>query len=242
MTLAKAEQHPLAVPHHIAIIMDGNGRWAADRHLPRQAGHRAGMETVKRTVRAASDIGVGYLTLFGFSAENWKRPQLEVNYLMDLMRIFMRRELDELNANNVRMTFVGEREGLARDISALLDEATEKTKNNTGLNLRIAFNYGGQQEILDGVEHLLDDVAEGRISVSEIDEQAIDARLWSAGTPDPELVIRTSGEQRLSNFLLWQASRAELVFIDKRWPDFGADDLMAAINTYRSRVESRVLT
>ena len=238
MTLAKAEQHSLAVPQHIAIIMDGNGRWAADRHLPRQAGHRAGMEAVKRIVRAASDMGVGYLTLFGFSAENWKRPQLEVNYLMELMRIFMRRELDELNANNVRMTFVGERDGLARDISALLDEATEKTKNNTGLNLRIAFNYGGQQEILGGVERLLADVAEGLISVAEIDERAIDARLWSAGTPDPDLVIRTSGEQRLSNFLLWQAWRAELVFVDKRWPDFGAEDLKGAIKMYRSRVKA----
>lgn len=242
MTLAKAAQQLHAVPRHIAIIMDGNGRWAAARHLPRQAGHRAGMEAVKRTVRAASDLGVGYLTLFGFSAENWKRPRLEVNYLMDLMRVFMRRELDELRANNVRMTFVGERDGLARDITELLDEAAAKTDANTGLNLRIAFNYGGQQEIFAGVQRLLRDIAEGHLDVLDIDERAIDARLWSAGTPDPELVIRTSGEQRLSNFLLWQASRSELVFIDKRWPDFSAEDLRAAIETYQGRVESRVLT
>jgi len=242
VTVANAVQPTTSLPCHVALIMDGNGRWAAARHLPRQAGHRAGMEAVKRTVRAASDIGIRYLTMFGFSAENWKRPLLEVNYLMELMRIFMRRELDELCANNVRMTFVGEREGLAGDIASLLDEASEKTNTNTGLNLRIAFNYGGQQEILAGVQRLLDDVAAGQLDVSQIHEAAINARLWSAGIPDPELVIRTSGEQRLSNFLLWQASRAELVFIDKKWPDFGADDLLAALNTYRSRTESLVLT
>jgi undecaprenyl diphosphate synthase len=161
---------------------------------------------------------------------------------MDLLRIFLRRELNELSANNVRITVVGESEGLAGDVTALLNEAAETTKANTGLNMRIAFNYGGQQEILAGVQRVLDDVAAGLVQAADITEQTIDERLWSYGTPDPELVIRTSGEQRLSNFLLWQASRAEFVFVDKRWPDFGRADLEAAIDVYRNRVEARVLS
>ncbi len=240
--LAQVACEQKSMPRHAAIIMDGNGRWAASRKLPRQAGHRAGMNAVKRTVRAASDMGLGYLTMFGFSSENWKRPRLEVDYLMNLLRIFLRRELDELSRNNVRITVVGEREGLARDITALLDEAVAATAANTGLNLRIAFNYGGQQEIFAGVKRALSDAAAGSVDAANISEDTIDARLWSSGTPDPELIIRTSGEERLSNFLLWQASRAELVFVDKCWPDFGGDDLAAAIDIYRNRFQSRVLT
>ena len=199
------------------------------------------MDAVKRTVRAANDIGLRYLTMFGFSSENWKRPQHEVAYLMDLVRIFLRREFHELNRNNVRITVVGERRGLPPDVSALLDEAAASTHANGGLNLRIAFNYGGQQEILAGVQAVLADIAAGRITADTIDETTIDARLWSSGTPDPELIIRTSGEQRLSNFLLWQASRSDLVFVDKYWPDFDGDDLLTAIETYRNGIKSPAL-
>ena len=222
-------------PVHVAIIMDGNGRWAAARHLPRQAGHGAGIDAVRRTVRAASRIGLRYLTLFGFSSENWKRPRLEVDHLMDLFRIFIRREMNELHANRVKIRIVGERSGLPADILALIDEAHAKTEHNTGLVLRIAFNYGGQQEIAAGVNRLLADAARGEIVLETADETALTERVWSADTPDPDLIIRTSGERRLSNFLLWQASRAELVFVDKLWPDFGPEDLAAAVQIYRSR-------
>lgn len=213
--------------------MDGNGRWAAQRHLPRQAGHRAGIDAVRRTVRAASDAGIGYLTLFGFSSENWKRPAAEVDYLMDLLRFFIRRELSELDANRVRIRIMGERKGLAHDILELLEEAEAKTAGNTGLGLNIAFNYGGQQEIAHAAGRLLQDHRQG---LADITEEALSARMWFAGIPDPEIVVRTSGEQRLSNFLLWQAANAELIFTERLWPDFGAADLDAAIAEWRQRL------
>jgi undecaprenyl diphosphate synthase len=222
-------------PRHVAIIMDGNGRWAASRRLPRQAGHGAGIDAVRRTVRAASQIGLGYLTLFGFSSENWKRPRGEVDHLMDLFRIFIRREMNELYANKVKIRIVGERAGLPPDILDLIDDAHAKTERNTGLVLRIAFNYGGQQEIAFGIQCLLADAAAGLIDISHVAEDSLNERLWSADTPDPELIIRTSGERRLSNFLLWQASRAELVFVDRMWPDFDGKDLNNAIEIYRGR-------
>jgi undecaprenyl diphosphate synthase len=215
-----------ALPQHVAIIMDGNGRWAAARHRPRQAGHRAGIDAVRRTVRAASDLGLGFLTLFGFSSENWKRPRAEVDYLMDLLRFFIKRETAELHANRVRIRIIGEREGLAADILTLMAEAEAKTKDNQGLGLQIAFNYGGQQEILAAGARLLADAAAG---ASAISAAALSARLWFADVPDPDVLIRTSGEKRLSNFLLWQAVNSELVFTDRLWPDFGKADLEAAI-------------
>jgi undecaprenyl diphosphate synthase len=215
-----------ALPQHVAIIMDGNGRWAAARHRPRRAGHRAGIDAVRRTVRAASDMGLDYLTLFGFSSENWKRPRAEVDYLMDLLRFFIKRETAELHANRVRIRIIGEREGLAADILTLMAEAEAKTKDNQGLGLQIAFNYGGQQEILAAGARLLADAAAG---ASAISAAALSARLWFADVPDPDVLIRTSGEKRLSNFLLWQAVNSELVFTDRLWPDFGKADLEAAI-------------
>jgi undecaprenyl diphosphate synthase len=190
---------------------------------------------VRRAVRAASDIGLAHLTLFGFSSENWKRPPTEVNALMDLMRIFIRREIAELHANGVRLTIVGQRQGLPEDILRLIDNAEAKTAANSGLNMRVAFNYGGQQEIAHAVEQVLEDVAAGQLGADAITEDTLGARLWSADTPDPEIVIRTSGEQRLSNFLLWQAYRSELIYVSKCWPDFTAEDLSGAIASYRSR-------
>ena len=229
-----AEMPLRPLPVHISIIMDGNGRWAAARHLPRQAGHSAGIDAVRKSVRAASDMGIRYLTLFGFSSENWKRPRVEVDYLMDLMRIFIRRELNDLNANNIRLTFIGDRVALPSDILKLIDEAEAKTGANTGLTLRIAFNYGGQQEITAGVERLLAKAAKGEIDIATAGEDDLTELLWSKGTPDPELIIRTSGEQRLSNFLLWQASRAELAFVEKWWPDFNGSDIRSAVDAYRA--------
>jgi undecaprenyl diphosphate synthase len=219
-------------PRHVAIIMDGNGRWAAARHRPRQAGHRAGIDAVRRTVRAASDLGLGFLTLFGFSSENWKRPRAEVDYLMDLLRFFIKRETAELHANQVRIRIIGERAGLAGDILTLIAQAEAKTRDNQGLALQIAFNYGGQQEILAAGARLLADSAAGRCDISEA---TLSARMWFADVPDPDLLIRTGGEKRLSNFLLWQAVNSELVFADRLWPDFGRPDLEAAIAEWRRR-------
>ena len=211
--------------------MDGNGRWAAARHMPRQAGHRAGIDAVRRTVRAASDLGIGYLTLFGFSSENWKRPRAEVDYLMDLLRFFIRRELAELNANMVRIRVMGERDGLPPDILKLIADAEAKTRANPGLGLNIAFNYGGQQEIAAAAARLLADAKTG----VAINDTALSERMWFAGLPDPEIVVRTSGEKRLSNFLLWQAAESELLFTDRLWPDYGREDLEAAIAEWRRR-------
>jgi len=211
--------------------MDGNGRWAAARHMPRQAGHRAGIDAVRRTVRAASDLGIGYLTLFGFSSENWKRPRAEVDYLMDLLRFFIRRELAELNANMVRIRVMGERDGLPPDILKLIADAEAKTRANPGLGLNIAFNYGGQQEIAAAAARLLADAKTG----VAITDTALSERMWFAGLPDPEIVVRTSGEKRLSNFLLWQAAESELLFTDRLWPDYGREDLEAAIAEWRRR-------
>ena len=215
--------------------MDGNGRWAKARHLPRQAGHRAGIDAVRRTVRAASDMGLSYLTLFGFSAENWKRPAAEVDYLMNLLRFFIRRELSELHAHNVRVRIIGDDVGLAEDILKLVADAEAKTGANTGLKLQIAFNYGGQQEIAAAARSLIAAVAAGS---AEFSEGALAQRLWFAGIPDPEILVRTSGERRLSNFLLWQAAYSQLVFSETLWPDFGEAELKAAIAEWNSRRSS----
>jgi len=219
------------LPRHIAIVMDGNGRWAKARHLPRQAGHRAGIDAVRRTVRAASDMGVGWLTLFGFSSENWKRPRAEVDYLMDLLRFFIARETADLHANQVRIRILGAREGLAPDILRLIGEAETKTRDNTGLKLQIAFNYGGQQEIL----HAAQGLAATGATAANVSVENLSRQMWFADVPDPELLVRTSGEKRLSNFLLWQIVCSELLFVDALWPDFAADELEAAIADWRRR-------
>ncbi|KQR68813.1 isoprenyl transferase [Rhizobium sp. Leaf341] len=223
------------LPAHVAIIMDGNGRWAARRGLPRTMGHRKGVEAVRETVRAAGALGIRYLTLYAFSSENWSRPEPEVNDLMGLLKVFIRRDLAELHRQNVRIRIIGDRSNLRSDVLPLLLEAEETTRNNTGTTVCIAFNYGSRDEIARAVQTLAVDVAAGRLSPEAITPAMIASRLDTAGIPDPDLVIRTSGEERLSNFLLWQSAYSEFVFLPEYWPDFDRAMLMRAIDTYRRR-------
>lgn len=231
--LSRSELFP--PPIHVAIIMDGNGRWAKARRLPRVAGHRKGAEAVRAVVRACVEQGVSYLTLYGFSLENWKRPQNEITDLMGLLRLYLRQEVDELDSQGVRIRFIGERQRLADDIVALIDASEQQTRHNTVLNLTIALSYGGRQEITDAARNLALDAASGKIDPREIDENSVSRYLWTTDIPDPDLLIRTSGEQRISNFLLWQCAYTELVFTDTLWPDFNRDDLEAAIQEFQRR-------
>ena len=223
------------VPRHVAIIMDGNGRWAAARGLPRVEGHRRGVEALRKTVRAAGEIGIRCLTIFSFSSENWQRPASEVRDLLGLLRRFIRNDLAELHANNVRVRVIGERVGLDPEIRRLLDEAEELTRANDGLVLVVAFNYGARDEIARAARGIAEDVARGTLKPEDVTEELIGARLDAADIADPDLIIRTSGEQRLSNFLLWQAAYAELVFTPLYWPDFDRAALEQAIDEYRRR-------
>ncbi|MFO1089812.1 MAG: isoprenyl transferase [Hyphomicrobiales bacterium] len=224
-----------SIPRHVAIIMDGNGRWAHLRSLPRSAGHRQGIEAVRRSVRAAIDFGIEYLTIYSFSTENWSRPTSEITYLMSLLRRFIQQDVAELHANNVKIIVIGEREGLTRDIVSMLEESERLTAGNTGLKLVVAFNYGGRQEIARAAREIAEEVAAGRLKPDQVDADAISSRLHAPGVPDPDLLIRTSGEQRLSNFLLWQLAYAEFVFVDEHWPDFNRDTFARAIAVYQSR-------
>ena len=223
------------VPAHVAIIMDGNGRWAGERGLPRIEGHRRGVDAVRRAVRSARELGISYLTVYGFSAENWRRPAQEVSDLLGLMKRFIRNDLADLHANNVRVRVIGERESLAPDILALLTEAEELTRLNTGLCLVVAFNYGGRQEIARAMRRLAEHVQAGRLRPDEIDMATIAEALDTGGIPDPDLVIRTSGEQRISNFLVWQTAYSEFVFLPDFWPDFDDGAFRAAIAEYVGR-------
>ena len=222
-------------PHHIAIIMDGNGRWAAERGLPRTEGHRRGVDALRRTVRAAGDLGIGVLTIFSFSAENWTRPQSEIRDLMGLLRRFIRHDLADLHRGNVRVRIIGEREGLAPDIAGLLQEAEELTRGNTGLLLIVAFNYGGRQEIARAARRAAADVAAGHLQAHQITAESFTRYLDAPDVPAPDVIIRTSGEQRLSNFLLWQAAYSELIFVPVYWPDFDRTILENAIAEYHRR-------
>jgi undecaprenyl diphosphate synthase len=222
-------------PAHVAIIMDGNGRWAARRGLPRIEGHRRGVEAIRRTVRAAGVLGIRYLTVYSFSSENWRRPAQEVADLMGLLKIFVRHDLADLHANNVRVRIIGEREGLPADIRALLDESESLTRGNTGLTLVIAFNYGGRQEIVRALRKLAQQVRAGELDPATIDMNAVDGALDTQGIPDPDLVIRTSGEQRVSNFLTWQTAYSEFVFLPDFWPDFDEAAFRRALDEYRTR-------
>jgi undecaprenyl diphosphate synthase len=223
------------IPEHVAIIMDGNGRWANKRGLARTMGHSKGVEAVKETVRAAGEIGVRYLTLFAFSSENWNRPQTEVNDLLGLLKRFIRRDLAELHRENVRIKVIGERERLRGDILPLLLEAEETTQNNSGLTVVIAFNYGSRDEIARAMNKIAAKVAAGLIKPGAVDSDMITDHLDTAGIPDPDLIIRTSGEERLSNFLLWQAAYAEFVFLPDFWPDFDRTLFLEALKIYAAR-------
>jgi undecaprenyl diphosphate synthase len=226
---------PLAAPRHVAIIMDGNGRWAQARGLPRGEGHRRGVEALRRTVRAAGELGIEFLTIFSFSAENWSRPPSEIRDLMVLLRRFIRNDLADLHRNNIRVVVIGERTELAGDIRSLLEEAENLTKANTGLTVVVAFNYGARQEIARAARALAIEVRDGRLTPEQVTAEQLGARLDTAALPDPDLIVRTSGEQRLSNFLLWQAAYSELVFLPIYWPDFDRAALEAAIDEYHRR-------
>ncbi len=223
------------IPRHLAIIMDGNGRWAQKRGLPRTMGHKQGVEAVREAVKAARDIGVEYLTLYSFSSENWNRPEAEITELFGLLRMFIRRDLADLHKNNVCVRVIGRKEGVPEDILTLLDEAQNLTRNNTAQTLIIAFNYGGRDEITDAVKRVAKDVSSGDLKIDEITNDVVSNNMDTAGIPDPDLLIRTSGEIRLSNFLLWQIAYSELVFLDCLWPDFSRSDLESAIITYQGR-------
>ena len=223
------------VPRHVAIIMDGNGRWAAARGLPRVEGHRRGVEALRKAVRASSDLGISILTIFSFSSENWSRPQSEIRDLLTLLRRFIRNDLAELHKSNVRVRIIGEREDLTPDIRSLLKEAEDLTRDNDGLTLVVAFNYGARQEIARAARRLAVEVAGGRLSPDAITPEALTRHLDLPDLPDPDVIIRTSGEQRLSNFLLWQAAYSELVFVPINWPDFDRAALEGAIAEYRRR-------
>jgi undecaprenyl diphosphate synthase len=224
-----------SVPAHVGIIMDGNGRWAAARGMPRLEGHRRGVEALRAAVKSASDLGVRYLTVYSFSSENWTRPIEEVSDLMGLLKRFIRKDLADLHRNGVRVRIIGERERLTPDIRTLLSDAEELTLHNTGLVLVVAFNYGSRQEIAGAMRRIAEGVASGTIDPASIGPETVSAHLDTAGIPDPDLIIRTSGEQRLSNFLMWQAAYADFVFLPCHWPDFDRHALETALDAYTAR-------
>lgn len=222
-------------PRHVAIIMDGNGRWARERGLPRTLGHRQGVEAVRRTVRASIDLKISYLTIFSFSSENWKRPLEEIDDLMGLMKRFIRRDLADLHKAGVRILMIGERQKVDPELLSLIDEAVEVTARNAVMTLVIAFNYGSRGEIAKAARKLAAEVAAGTLAPEDITDERLGGALDTAGIPDPDLLIRTSGEMRLSNFLLWQTAYTEFVFLDTYWPDFDRPVLEAAIEDFRVR-------
>ncbi|WP_428672665.1 isoprenyl transferase [Roseibium sp.] len=223
------------LPRHVAFIMDGNGRWATARGLPRTEGHRQGLEALRRTIRHAGKVGIEVVTIYSFSSENWSRPPAEVSFLMGLLRRFVQRDLSELHKENVRIRIIGGRDDLERGIAALLEEAEELTQHNTGLNLVVAFNYGGRSEIVRAAQCLSRRVLAGELTPEDVTEDAISGALDTAGLPDPDLIIRTSGEMRLSNFLLWQAAYSEFYFCEKHWPDFDEAAFDEALSCFGSR-------
>ena len=223
------------LPRHVAIIMDGNGRWAKKRYLPREAGHYAGMKAVRETVRTCCDMGLENLTLYAFSSENWKRPKTEVGALMGLFRAYFRSDMDELVERNVRMRIIGHRGRVASDIQQMIQDSESRTAKNDGMNLTFAFDYGGQQEIAAAAQELARAAKDGRLDPETITPELFATRLFTSALPAPDLVIRTSGEHRLSNFLLWQSAYAELYFTDTLWPDFSIEHLKQAITAYGLR-------
>ena len=226
---------PLPLPRHVGIIMDGNGRWARAHGLPRGEGHRRGVEALRKAVRFAGRRGIRFLTLFSFSSENWSRPQDEIQGLLNLLRIYIRGDLTELKRNKVRVRVIGERESLPVDIRALIEQAEGETRGNAGLQLVVAFNYGARDEIVRAARKLAERVARGELGPDAVDHAAFEQALDTAGIPDPDFILRTSGEQRISNFLLWQAAYSELIFLPVLWPDFGDEQFEAALREFAAR-------
>ena len=235
MEIASSHDASPPPPVHVAIIMDGNGRWAKARGLPRTAGHKRGAEAVRRTVEAAREMGISYLTLYAFSAENWKRPTNEVTDLMGLLRLYLRNEVANMHKNGIRLRIIGDRARLGPDLVALIEQSEAKTAGNSALTLVLALSYGGRQEIAAAARKLAAEVVAGTLDIAAITEETLSSRLYTADIPDPDLVIRTSGEKRISNFLLWQSAYAEFVFSDILWPDFGRDHLEDAVRDFQGR-------
>ena len=231
-TTSEGSQPP---PLHVAVVMDGNGRWAKQRGLPRSLGHRAGVEALKRTVSAAPRLGIGWLTVFGFSTENWSRPAAEVAELMALPKRYFESDISRLEREGVRVRVIGRREGLSNELVRLVDDAQKRTDHNRAFNLNIAFNYGGQADIADAARRFAEEVAAGRKAPGDLDEAMFAGLLATSGSPPPDVIVRPSGEQRLSNFLLWEAAYAEFVFQDVLWPDYGEDHLRAALAEFAKR-------
>jgi undecaprenyl diphosphate synthase len=227
-------------PAHVAIIMDGNGRWAKARGLPRAAGHNRGVETLRHTISAAIELGITYLTVYAFSSENWGRPPTEIAGLMGLLRRYLRGEIAEFHKNGVRLRVIGERSRLPLDIVRLIEDAEASTAGNRQLTLVVALSYGGRQDIVAAVRRLAKAAAAGSLDPRAIDDKQFAVELFTGDIPDPDLVIRTSGEQRMSNFLLWQSANSELVFLDKYWPDFNKEDLAEAVHEFHRRDQSCV--
>ena len=229
------EELGLKIPQHVAVILDGNGRWAKQRHMPRTYGHKVGSQVVEDMLSVVDDLGVKYFTVYAFSTENWKRSQGEVSTLMTILRSYLKGCVKKSMDNNVRCSVIGRREELSDDIIASIENLEEKTKNNTGLNFTIAINYGGRDEITRAVRKLATQVSEGKLQASDITEQLISANLDTWELPDPDLLIRTSGEQRLSNYLPWQLAYTEFYFTDVHWPDFNKEELIKAFEKYNKR-------
>ena len=235
MEPAVSSGQTVRAPRHVAIIMDGNGRWAKSRGLPRIAGHKAGADAVRRAVEAAREMGIDYLTLYAFSAENWKRPLSEVTDLMGLLRLYLRSEVNTLHKNGIRFLVIGDRSRLSGDIVALIDEVEVKTKDNAAMTLILALSYGGRQEIIEAAKKLARDAVAGHLSPDDFTEEMFGQNLYTAQFPDPDLIIRTSGEKRISNFLLWQSAYSEFVFLDVLWPDFGQEQIQWAVGEFQRR-------
>lgn len=228
-------KHSANIPQHVAIIMDGNGRWAKRQGLPRTSGHKKGVETLRQVIRTSGEVGIKFITLFAFSSENWSRPEDEVGFLMGLLKTFIKQDLAKLHKENVRVRVIGRRDNLKPDILSLLTEAEQTTASNDALDLIIAFNYGARDEMVRATKALIADVQSGKIEQSEVGEQTISSYLDTREIPDPDLIIRSSGEQRLSNFLLWQSAYAEFVFVNECWPEFSKDVYLAALEQFGAR-------
>lgn len=227
--------NPERLPKHVGIIMDGNGRWAQNKSFPRVVGHKAGLDALKEIVRESSDLGIEIITVYAFSTENWKRPMEEVNFLMNLLIEYMIKEIKELKSEGVKINIIGERENIPANVEKVIRASMEETKDNKGLKFNIAFNYGGRAEIINAVKLITEEIKNGKINIENINEDFLNSKMYTSGEADPDLIIRTSGEYRLSNFLVWQSAYSELYFTDTLWPDFRKEELRKALKDYSIR-------